>query len=79
MPDSASNKISDSFDTVERPVQPLPTTDHSDWYQIISPYNPKIYKCTGYRDEVYQYFDGSAGLDKDQRFTIDIEYGSMDR
>ena len=48
-------------------------------YQRISPYNPEVYKCTGYRDEVYEYFDGSYDPGCDQRFSIDIDDGSMDR
>ena len=54
-------------------------TDEQPSYQMTSPYNPDVYKCTGYRGEPYEYFDGTPGEGKDQRFTIDIEHGTMDR
>jgi len=41
-------------------------------------YNPESYKCVDY-DEGYVYFDGRPGSDRDQRFVIDLEHGSMDR
>jgi len=41
-----------------------------------SPFNPKIYKCTGYSNEPWEWFDGTPG--RDSRFTIDIENGSTD-
>jgi hypothetical protein len=55
--------------------------DDPNVYQYRSPYNPKLYKCTGYGEEEYEYFDGSPGWpgQKDERFTIDLEGGSMDR
>lgn len=49
----------------------------ADCYQDTSPYNPEVYKCVGYEDELYEYFDGRPG--KDGRFTIDLEEGSTDR
>jgi len=43
-----------------------------------SQYDPDIYKCKDL-DEEYLYFDGKPGSDHDQRFTIDLEHGTMDR
>ena len=43
-------------------------------------YEPDIYKCKCKDfDEDYVYFDGRPGSDHDQRFTIDLENGTMDR
>jgi len=41
-------------------------------------YHPERYRCTGYETKDYKWFDGSAEA-KDQRFTIDLLNGSMDR
>jgi hypothetical protein len=43
----------------------------------MSPYNPNVYKCKGYGEEEYEYFDGVPG--GDARFTIDLEGGSTDQ
>ena len=40
------------------------------------PYNPDRYKCTGYGDDEWEYFDGQG---QDMRFTIDLEGGTTDR
>jgi hypothetical protein len=45
---------------------------------LISQYDPEIYKCVDF-DKEYVYFDGKPGSDHDQRFTIDLEHGTMDR
>ena len=47
-------------------------------YKLASPFSSMIYTCTGYGDANYQYFDGLAGPDRDQEFTIDIEHGTTD-
>ena len=48
-------------------------------YPARSPYNPERYRCSGYDDSDWVFFDGSPEKGKDQRFTIDLEGGSMDR
>lgn len=45
---------------------------------LIDQYDPEIYKCVDF-DQGYVYFDGQSGSDHDQRFTIDLEHGTMDR
>jgi len=45
-------------------------------YRARSPYNPDRYKCTGYGDDEWEYFDGKG---QDMRFTIDLEGGTTDR
>jgi hypothetical protein len=44
----------------------------------IGQYDPDIYKCVDF-DKGYVYFDGIPGSDHDQRFTIDLEHGTMDQ
>jgi hypothetical protein len=41
-------------------------------------YHPERYRCTGYETKDYIWFDGSSEAE-DQRFTIDLLNGSMDR
>lgn len=41
-------------------------------------YNPERYRCTGYEIKDYKWLDG-VGKAEDQRFSIDLEDGSMDR
>jgi len=41
-------------------------------------YHPERYRCTGYETKDYEWFEGTAGAE-DQRFTIDLLNGSMDR
>jgi hypothetical protein len=45
---------------------------------LIDQYDPDIYKCVDF-DKGYVFFDGKPGSDHDQRFTIDLENGTMDR
>jgi hypothetical protein len=78
MPASDSDTTEPSNAPTSPKVSQSPPPDDTTCYQDISPYNPKVYKCTGYSDDVYEYFDGAPGPDKDQRFTIDIEHGTTD-
>lgn len=66
-------------DTIEPPADKPPAPDYQSSYDRISPYNPASYVCTGYGNEPYEYFDGTPGTDRDHRFTIDLEEGSMDQ
>jgi hypothetical protein len=40
--------------------------------------HPERYRCTGYETKDYKWFEGTAEAE-DQRFTIDLLNGSMDR
>lgn len=52
-------------------------SDDTEDSSLSSRFNPEVYTCSGYKDEVWEFFDGSPG--QDARFTIDLEGGSMDR
>jgi hypothetical protein len=42
------------------------------------PFHPDLHQCTGSDFETFEWFSGSATA-KDQRFTIDLEGGTMDK
>lgn len=44
----------------------------------IDPYDPSMYRCTGYETKGYVWFDGGSDA-VDSRFIIDLENGTMDR
>jgi hypothetical protein len=72
---------SDMDNIVKAPTPPevsqSPLSNYINCYERISPYNPTVYKCTGYSNEPWEWFDGAPG--SDSRFTIDLENGSTDK
>jgi len=80
------NRITNETERPESSAVPAETSsssaavsDEQPSHQMTSPYNPNVYKCTGYRGEPLEYFDGTPGEGNEQRFTIDLEHGTMDR
>jgi hypothetical protein len=55
-----------------------PCGDLSSLVEETDPYDPFIYRCSGYDTETYEWFEGKSSA-KDRRFSIDLENGSMDR